>query len=133
MQTGEMEIIYDESNIRNGAICGICNTDIPNSLIIVRSDWPTHSGSAVMLLDLINRTVEPLLEASIEKPRFFAHDGGAYTNGSLYIADSYQKELIIINTHSKAVVETRYLKHILGETKGMIDSCQTIESITVIP
>ncbi|GET41979.1 hypothetical protein [Microseira wollei] len=128
-----MEIIYDESNIRKGVICGIVKTDNPNCLIVIRVDWPAHTEGAVLLLYLTTRKVEPLLEASKDLPRFIAHQAVTCINGKLLVADSYQKELLTIDMHSKEIISVKSMMNILGSTRGMIHSMQTIESMVVIP
>ena len=128
-----MEIIYDESNIRKGAIIGIVNTDNPNYLIVIRTDWPSHSETALLLLDLRTRKVEPILEASKDSPRFFAHQAVTCLNGKLLVVDSYQKELLTIDMDSKKIIKVQSMSKILGAVTGITDSCQTIESIFVIP
>ena len=131
--TGLMKTIYDEQSNPQGGIVGVKSTGDPRYLLVIRGDWPSMTGSAVLLLDVENGAAEPLIEASASKPRFFGHDAAACIDGLVYIVDSYYKEMLTIDVKSRSVVDTQSMRHILGQTTGMMTSMQTVESVVVIP
>ena len=132
MESGHVEVVYDETRDRLGAICGMARHPVGSLVTIIRNDWPAMSSSAILIYDLVNKEVKVVLESSIGSPRFFSHVPSPLGR-TLYVADSYQKQMLAVDVERGEVIDRQPVHHILGPTVGMLHAFETIEAITIIP
>jgi hypothetical protein len=130
--TKKIETIYDNSTTPEGAIVGVTGTSDKKSIIVVRTDWPVLSRSAVLRIDRSTKKVVPLIEGSDSSRRFFS-PRCAVIGDLLYAADSYQRELLAIDIKSGDIAKSFDLRAIIPGGTGIVTSTQSIESVAAIP
>lgn len=130
--TKKIETIYDNSGAPEGAIVGVTGTPDKKSIIVVRTDWPILSSSAILRIDRSTRTAVPLIEASDASRRFFS-PRCAVIGDLLYAADSYQRQLLAIDIKSGDIAKSFDLRAIIPGGTGIVASTQSIESVAAIP
>lgn len=99
----------------------------------VRSEWPPLSGlNAVLLVNARTGKIDPVLTSTRENPRFFST--GFETNKKvLWLADSVRKELIGFDLATRRTVKAIDFRPVTGGWRGMRDSFDTMESVSVVP
>jgi hypothetical protein len=130
--TKKIETIYDNSTTPEGAIVGVTGTPDKKSIIVVRTDWPVLSSSAILRIDRSTKKAVPLIEASDASRRFFS-PRCAVIGDLLYAADSYQRQLLAIDIKSGKIAKSFDLRAIIPGGTGIVASTQSIESVAAIP
>jgi hypothetical protein len=130
--TKKIETIYDNSRDPQGAIVGVTGTSDKKFIIAIRTDWPVLSSSAVLRIERSTGKVVPLLEASDSSRRFFSPRCAVIAN-LLYVADSYQRQLLAIDIESGKIAKSYDVHAIIEGGTGIVSSTQSIESVAAIP
>lgn len=130
--TKAVETIYDNSANPQGAIVGVTGSSDKKYVVLVRTDWPVLSASAILRVDRATKAVTPLLEASASSRRFFS-PRCAVVGDLLYVADSYQRELLAVEIATGKIAISYDMRPIIPGGIGMVSSTQSIESVVAIP
>ena len=130
--TNKIETLYDNSPNPKGAIVGVTGSRDKKYAIIVRTDWPVLSSSAILRLDRSTKQVVPLIEASDSSRRFFS-PRCEVIGDLLYAADSYQRELLAIDIATGKIAKTYDLRAIIPGGTGIVASTQSVESVAAVP
>jgi hypothetical protein len=142
-----MVLRIDPGNVQNivvprhgpgsGILPGIFPSNDPGKVIFVRIDWPFMTKSGVWLLDKATQKVEALLEASSTDPKVYSMQG-CVVEDVLWIAESYNNELIGFDMKSRSIAHKIDISAILTPAKGfgvkgIYDSFTFVECVNVVP
>jgi outer membrane protein assembly factor BamB len=131
-KTMQQDIFVAESNPPQGALLGVNGSPDEPFLIIVTAGAPMFTVGALISVEKQSGKTEFILSSSEDKHRFFSPHS-EIRDGILYTADSYQKELLLIDVRNKSIIRTLSLKEILGSYKGVINQFNLIDCVSIIP
>lgn len=130
---GRQSAFLPWSGKNTGQVVGLLQSYKADELVVFRCEWPNLRGnSAVFTINKKSKKIEYLLRSSVDEPRFY-NTNGDVSGTMLWFGESVRKEIIGYDLKAKAVVKTIDFRGVAGGWRGMADSYDGIESVTVIP
>lgn len=127
------QVFLKREGRNSGGVCGVLPTADEKKLVIFRLDWPNVGGkSAVSLVDKESGMVEELFGSTVDDPRFY-NTNGDVDGDVLWFGECVRKEIVGYDLRKRQVVKTIDFRPAAGGWSGMIDSYDSIETVTVIP
>ncbi|WP_435623177.1 hypothetical protein [Flagellimonas sp.] len=131
--TGKEEVFVPARGFDEGCVVGISASNNSNELILYRCAWPNLNGkSGISILNKESGIVEDIIESSVEDP-MFPNTTGAVKDNILWYGECVKKEIIGFDLKKRKIHKKIDFKNIAGGWNGMIDSYDSIESISIIP
>lgn len=133
LKSGSQDIFLKRSGKDAGQVVGVLQGIESEQLVIFRCEWPNVRGnSAVFLANKSTGQTEELFRSSIDDPRFY-NTNGDVSGDILWFGESVRKEIIGFDLRKREVIKTIDFRGAAGGWRGMFDSYDGIESVTVIP
>jgi len=115
-----------------GSVLGINGAPGEPDLIMVTCGAPMFRVGSLIAVNRKSGETRTLIGASQEKRRFFSPHSDL-KDGHVYSADSYQKELLVIEIATGNVKRSLPLSGILGEYKGVKEQFDIVDCVSIIP
>jgi hypothetical protein len=132
-KNGKQEVFLPSPGKNSGQVVGILQSYKPEELIIFRCEWPNVRGnSAVFALNKKTAEKRMFFQSSPDDPRFY-NTNGDVSGKILWFAESVRKQLIGFDLEREKIIAEIDLGPVVGEARGMIDSYDGLESVTVVP
>ena len=133
LATKKQTVFLKRGGKNKGQVVGVLQAPKKDELIVFRCEWPNIRGNgAVFLLNKKTGKTTDLFNSSTDDPRF-PNTNGDVTGNILWFGESVRKEIIGYDILKRKIVSTFDFRGVAGGWRGMIDSYDGIESVTVIP
>jgi len=130
---GSEFILVPRSGKNNGQLVGVLQSNKDEELVVFRCEWPNVRGnSAVFLVGKNTGEIEEIFGSSSDDPRFY-NTNGDVSGDMLWFGESVRKEIVGYNLRTREIEKVIDFRPVAGGWRGMIDSYDGIESVTVIP
>ncbi|MGJ0535591.1 hypothetical protein [Methylocystis sp.] len=130
---GKQSVFLPWSGKNSGQIVGMLQSNKPDELVVFRCEWPNVRGnSAVFIINKKSKDMRKIFESSADDPRFY-NTNGDVAGDMLWFGESVRKEIIGYNLDTNKIVATLDFRPVAGGWRGMLDSYDGIESVTVVP
>jgi hypothetical protein len=129
---GRQSVLLPMSGRNSGQIVGMLQHPDKDYLIVFRCDWPWMVHSAVLAVHKKTARTRVLFEGSAAHPKFY-NTNGDIAGDMLWFGESVDKEILGYDLRKEEVVSRIDMRPYVGYQRGMVDSYDGIESVTVIP
>ncbi|ASP73856.1 hypothetical protein CDO28_20100 (plasmid) [Sinorhizobium meliloti] len=126
---GREEVVLPRQGDGMGALVDVLN--YRNHLVVIRDSLPALETSAVMVVSKDTGEFEVILSAGVGDSKFFSQ--GFVDGDMLWIAESYNNEIIKYNLASRRVEKRLSIGAFTGPARGIRTSYDVVESISVVP
>jgi hypothetical protein len=129
---GQQTVVVPQEAHPTGTYVGICTSPVQGEFLVVKNDMPLMEHSALLRLDTATGALHPFDLGDAALPRCYSTHIGV-SGSTVWIAESYQRQLIGYDMSQDRVVKRFSLSGILGDYLGLASTFEGIESVSVVP